>query len=96
MLGSQLRRPVVDRTSLTGTYDFTLDFAFGDPAGPLEANAPAIGDGAANPAIGNGVASSAPSLMVALQEQLGLKLEERRAPTDVIVVDHAERTPAEN
>jgi uncharacterized protein (TIGR03435 family) len=36
------------------------------------------------------------SLASAMEKQLGLKLEERKGPAEVLVVDHAERTPAEN
>src|SRR5215471_9174312 len=39
---------------------------------------------------------SGPTIYVAIQEQLGLKLESKKVPIDVIVIDHIERTPAEN
>jgi uncharacterized protein (TIGR03435 family) len=41
-------------------------------------------------------ADSGPSLYAAITEQLGLKLEARKGPLDVVVIDHAERTPREN
>jgi uncharacterized protein (TIGR03435 family) len=37
-----------------------------------------------------------PSVYSALQEQLGLRLEARKIPVDVVVVDHVERAPTEN
>lgn len=40
--------------------------------------------------------ATAPSLFTAVQEQLGLELESRNRPLDTIVVDHAEKIPAEN
>jgi uncharacterized protein (TIGR03435 family) len=68
---------VVDRTGLTGAFDFELTFA------------PQPGVGSADPAAG--AVERAPSVFVALQDQLGLKLEARKAPVDVLVVDRIER-----
>jgi len=38
----------------------------------------------------------APPLMVAVQEQLGLKLEKKKGPVDILVIEHIERTPSDN
>jgi uncharacterized protein (TIGR03435 family) len=40
--------------------------------------------------------ATAPSLAAAVKEQLGLKLEGRKGPLDVVIVDHAQRNPIEN
>jgi uncharacterized protein (TIGR03435 family) len=95
-LGQQLRHPVLDKTGLTGRYDFTLEYtpdlsgiALPPPpgaAGPPRA-APPPGDTASEP--GTNVAS-------ALEHQLGLKLIHAKAQLDVIVVDHAEKVPTGN
>jgi uncharacterized protein (TIGR03435 family) len=44
--------------------------------------------------LATGADSSVPSIFTALQEQLGLKLENAKAPVDVIVIDHVERPSA--
>jgi uncharacterized protein (TIGR03435 family) len=73
-------RIVTDKTGLKGRFDFTLKWT-PDPT-----------MGATPPGPDSGVKSdsSAPSLLTALQEQLGLKLEMAKEPVDVIVIDSAE------
>ncbi|HWF11382.1 MAG TPA: TIGR03435 family protein [Bryobacteraceae bacterium] len=84
---------VLDRTGLTGTYDFTLRFfcelcqfaatngAAAFPAPPLPADSP----------------GGEPGIFTALRKQLGLKLNKvKDVPLDMIVVDHAEKIPTAN
>jgi uncharacterized protein (TIGR03435 family) len=56
----------VDKTGLTGHYDFELTWS----------------------------ETSGSSLFVALQEQVGLRLEAQKVPTEVLVIDHAEKPTA--
>jgi uncharacterized protein (TIGR03435 family) len=82
-LGSQPEiagRPVVDKTGLTGGYDFTLRWTPDDPS-----SAPASAD----------TNAQWPSLFTALKEQLGLMLIAKKQPIDIIVVDSVEM-PSEN
>jgi uncharacterized protein (TIGR03435 family) len=78
-LARPLGRPVVDRTGLTGNFDFTLKFAMERPGPDDRLNGMAITD------------FDAPFLFEAIQEQLGLKLESGKGPVEVIVIDHIER-----
>jgi len=51
------------------------------------------------PDSGSGVpaaASDGPSIFTAIEEQLGLKLEPRKVPVDIFVVDHCQKMPTEN
>jgi uncharacterized protein (TIGR03435 family) len=74
------RQDCVHRTGLKGSFDFVIRWT-PDPT-----------MGAAPPGDDEGLKSdsSAPSLLTALQEQLGLKLESTKEPVDVIVIDSAE------
>jgi uncharacterized protein (TIGR03435 family) len=81
-LCSPLQAPVVDMTGLKGRYDFALDL------GRYFTVQGKGGDGPA-PDIADIVAT-------AIREQLGLKVERRKAPIEILVVDHAERVPTEN
>jgi uncharacterized protein (TIGR03435 family) len=89
-----LRTDVVDGTGLEGGWDFTFSFS---PIGALQINNRGGGDGAAP---GTSAEASDPtgaiSLFDALTRQLGLKLEQHKRPTKVLVIDSIERTPTEN
>ena len=76
-----LDRPVVDKTGLTGRYDFDLEWApdetqFGGEVPVASADAPSL------------------PLFSAIQQQLGLRLEATRGPIAALVVDRAERPSA--
>jgi uncharacterized protein (TIGR03435 family) len=73
-------RIVIDRTGLKGSFDFTLKWT---PESPMDAT-PATNDNGLKPDL------SAPSLLKALEEQLGLKLEASNESVDVLVIDSAE------
>ncbi|HXP83438.1 MAG TPA: TIGR03435 family protein [Bryobacteraceae bacterium] len=82
------RETVVDLTGLMGPYEIALEWMPEDRraiSGDVTAATAPAADGA-----------SGASLFTAVQEQLGLKLESRKGPLDVLVVDHAEKAPTEN
>lgn len=89
-----LDRPVVDRTGLTGRYDFECTFTPDDsqfnghpPQFPKQNNADS--GTATDPA-----AAAAPSLYDALQQELGLKLAAEKTAVDVVSIDHVEKPSA--
>ena len=93
--------PVENKTGLEGSYDFTLAFS---PVGLLnQGRGGRGGDGAAAPAgpggPGGDVAgdpTGALSLPDAINKQLGLKLEERKRPMKVLVIDSVQEKPEDN
>lgn len=87
LLSLQLGSTVVDKTGLGGRYDFKLNFAPDHAPGPMM-EGPGGGPAQDKPAP---VEETGPSLVTALQEQLGLKLVARKEPVDVVVIDHIEK-----
>jgi len=83
-------RPVVDATGLTGRYDIVLTWTAEQAGAPMTASA----DGGSSPAAP--ASEPGPTLVQAIQEQLGLRLESKKGPVDVVVIDHAEKKPIEN
>ncbi|HEX4322378.1 MAG TPA: TIGR03435 family protein [Acidobacteriaceae bacterium] len=84
-----LGRPVVDRTGLTGKFDFTLEWT---PEADRPSSLPSAAGSPGSAALPD---TRGTSFQEALKEQLGLKLESARAPLQVPVIDHIE-APSEN
>lgn len=81
-LARHMDRPVIDMTNLTGVFNLTLHFMPDEGLPPRD-------DAKAG-------TEAYPPLLTALQEQLGLKMEPRKAPIDMLVVDHMDKVPSEN
>jgi len=92
--GGYIRVPVVDATGLTGAYDFTLSFS-----GAGRVGGAGVRGGDATAAAGATPAASDPtgglSLFDAVQKQLGLKLELRKRPLPVLVIDSVQEKPSD-
>jgi uncharacterized protein (TIGR03435 family) len=82
IFAATLDRPVIDKTDLTGVYNFSLDFSY------QQLSAAPTAEGVASEPTG-------PDIFTALQKQLGLKLEPGRGAVHQLVVDHVER-PSED
>jgi uncharacterized protein (TIGR03435 family) len=80
IVSRNLKLPVVDRTRLTGTFAFTLQWNPDAPNGTNSEDAAAWLRAEMSRAVG---------------QQLGLSLKGRRAPVEILVIDHAEK-PSEN
>jgi bla regulator protein blaR1 len=80
-LSPRLGRSVLDKTGLTGRYDYTLRWTPDDAPPPTPG-----GDASAHADVAND--ATGVSLITAIQEQLGLKLEAQKGTVDVIVIDH--------
>lgn len=81
-LSRLLDRVTVDKTGLSGKYDFTLEWTPEGAAAPGAAAGSTSSDGAP------------PDIFTAIQEQLGLKLVSGKGPVDIVVIDHIERPSA--
>ena len=94
-IGRFVERPVVDMTDLKGTYDLTLEFTPEDYRVLLIRMALSAGVNLPPEAMRLLEGASDEALFKGLQD-LGLKLESRKAPLEVLVVDSASKTPIEN
>src|SRR5579863_10277682 len=79
VLFGQVKRIVIDRTGIEGSFDFKLEWV------PDAANMPSINGAKMEPSV------EGPSIFTAVQEQLGLKLEATKGPVEILVIDRAEK-----
>ncbi len=102
MISRYLERPAVDETGIQGKYDFKLEISPEEMrnasimkagmAMAFSAHGPMPGgDGGAPPPQEGGGASILQSI-----QAYGLKLEPKKAPMETIIIDSADKTPAEN
>jgi len=93
-------RPVVDLTELKGTYQMALELSMEDlrnAARTMGMMGPGMGGGRDGARAPTDAASDPGGLSIfAAVQQLGLKLEPRKVPIDLVVIDHLEKAPTEN
>lgn len=83
-LSREVHIPILDETGLKGRFNYSLDINSYVTDEMLKAAGP-------------GIPIEAPGIIkAAIEAQLGLKVESRKAPIEVLVVDRVERTPTEN
>ena len=85
-LSQPLRRPVIDKTGLAGAFDFTIDLMNYVPL-----------DASGKPSPESTTEMDRDGIIImAVQQQLGLKLEPGKAPVEMIVIEKAEKIPTDN
>ena len=88
--GRMFAGQLIDRTGLTGRFDFRMEWEQDVAGSSGAASRPPQG-----PPFVSSLESSAPRFLAALQQQLGLKIESQTAPAPVLVIDSIE-PPVEN
>lgn len=88
-------RQIVDMTGLTAYYDFAFDVTTEDYRAMLLRSAVWAGANLPPEAL-KMLDSSSPAALGDALQQVGLKLEPRKAPLDVLVIDDALKTPTAN
>jgi|SRR5579883_724722 uncharacterized protein (TIGR03435 family) len=92
-LSRELQQPVIDETGLRGLYDFRLAYA---PENVLTSSAPPETVAGRNEPGVPAASNPAPTVIQAVESQLGLIMERRRIPVEVLVIDHVDRMPDSN
>jgi uncharacterized protein (TIGR03435 family) len=85
LLSREFQMPIGDKTGLQGSFDFKLEFAPRPPGALPSPDRPPTPEDEA-----------APNLTTAVQQQLGLRLNPRKVPVAIVVIDRADKVPAGN
>ncbi len=88
-------RPILDLTGLKGNYDFTLEVSQEDFSAMIVC-APRFSAGVQLPPQAMRALDASGDTLFSAIEKLGLKLEPRKGPVEILVVDHMERKPTDN
>jgi len=94
-----LDKPVVDMTELKGTYQVALDLSMEDlknMASKVGVSIPASGPGDSGRSPGETASEPGGLTIFGAVQKMGLKLDSRKAPLALLVIDHAEKVPTEN
>ena len=92
-IGNTLGRPILDKTGLTGKYDYTIDYAV-EPG--LAYVPPPPGERLGPVTVAGNAGDFGLDIAAAVQQQLGLRLVPNKAMIDVVIIDKAEKTPTAN
>jgi len=99
LLSRVSERPVVDMTGIEGVYAFDFVFAPEQVRGLRTMGGGAMPGGGAGdhaPPVADASDEGAAGSIQAAVQKYGLKLEGRKAPMEILIIDHMERTPTEN
>jgi uncharacterized protein (TIGR03435 family) len=94
ILGRFTDRPIIDMTKLTGAYDITVDLSQEDFMAMLIRSA--VNAGVTLPPEALRLMNSGDDTLMMALRRLGVKLENRKAPVETVVVDEMRKTPSEN
>jgi len=96
-LAQIMDRPVMDLTEIKGTYNIDLEWVPDEREGVgILAKMKAMAEAASTDPHGDPLGPNGLTLFGALQEKLGLRLESRKSPVDIVVVDSVRQAPTEN